>query len=77
VVLYLKMGLSVVEACHEAAADLKALQRSRPGWVTIHAIDAQGQPYVLCAGHEGDINYWLWQEGMVEPEQRQAEVEAF
>jgi L-asparaginase len=77
VVLYMKMGMSVVEACHEAAADLKALQRSRPGWVTIHAIDAQGQPYVLCVGHDGDINYWLWREGMIGPEQRQAEVELF
>jgi L-asparaginase len=74
VVLYMKMGMTVEEACHEAARDLSALKRDSPGWVTIHALNAEGQPYVLSAGQDGDLDYWLWHEGMAAPERRRAEA---
>ncbi|GAB4564487.1 MAG: N(4)-(beta-N-acetylglucosaminyl)-L-asparaginase [Anaerolineae bacterium] len=73
IVLYMKMGMSVEEACHEAARDLRHLRRRYRGGVTIHAIDAEGKPYVLAVGRE-KATYWIWMEGMAEPECRQAEV---
>jgi L-asparaginase len=74
VVLYMKMGMSVEEACHEAVNDLWALRRDYRGGVTIHAIDAQGNFYVAAAGRD-DVTYWLWLEGMAAPECRQAIIE--
>lgn len=75
VVLYMKMGMTVQEACHEAVADLRRLQRDYRGWVTIHAIDAHGTPYVVTTGPQGDIHYWVWMDGMAEPEERIAPSE--
>ena len=75
VVLYMKMGMSIEEACHEAVNDLRALRRDYRGGVTIHAIDAQGNFYVVAAGRD-DVNYWLWAEGMAAPECRQAVTES-
>jgi L-asparaginase len=72
IVLYMKMGMSVAEACHEAVADLRALHQDYRGWVTIHAIDASGEPYVICTKPDGDVKYWLWQAGMTAPEERRA-----
>jgi len=72
VVLYMKMGMSVEEACHEAARDLRSLKREYRGGVTIHAIDASGQPYVLAVDRE-DVTYWIWMEGMEAPERREAD----
>ncbi len=75
VVLYMKMGLSVEEACHEAVEDLRALTRPYRGRVTIHAIDAQGNPYVVTTSDEGEVHYWIWTDGMDKPERRSAAVE--
>ncbi len=73
VVLYMKMGLSVQEACHEAAADLRSLAREFPAALTIHAINAAGEPYVLSIGKEpGTGWYWFWAEGMPAAEKRNA-----
>jgi L-asparaginase len=77
VVLYMKMGMSVQEACHEAVADLRALQRSYQGSVTIHAIDAGGQPYVVSVGRDLDTKYWIWAEGMATPQERRAVSETW
>lgn len=77
VVLYMKMGLSVVEACHEAAADLRALKREYRGGVTIHALNAEGEAYVLALSRGDNVPYWLWQTGMAEPEQHQAVIETW
>ncbi len=74
VVLYMKMGMSVQEACHEAANDLRALARSYRGGVTIHAINAEGEPYVVAVGRD-DVTYWIWMEGMEAPERRPAAIE--
>ena len=75
VVLYMKMGMDVQAACREALADLRALRRSYRGGVTVHAIDAQGQPYVISIGREGKGAYWIWTEGMARPERRLGDVE--
>ena len=42
VVLYMKLGMSVEEAVHEAVDDMRALKGGLIGRVTIHAIDAAG-----------------------------------
>ncbi len=72
VVLYMKMGMTVEEACQEAVNDLRSLTRAYRGGVTIHAIDAQGEPYVVYAGPREEVHYWVWMEGMKEPERRLA-----
>lgn len=76
VVLYIKMGLSIQDACHEAVADLRALHREYKGNVTIHAIDAQSNPYVVHVG-EGKGNYWLWTAGMSKPEEQVAAMKSW
>jgi len=75
VVLYMKMGMSAEEACHEAFADLRALRRRYAGGVTVHVIDAQGQPYVGTIGRGGGWPYCIWTEGMSAPEVRVAAFE--
>jgi L-asparaginase / beta-aspartyl-peptidase len=47
IVAYMKKGATVREACHEAVDDLRTLKGGYIGSVVIHAIDAQGNPYVL------------------------------
>jgi len=68
VVLYLKMGLSLRRALEEAAADLDALDVDYAGWVTIHALNAQGEAEVLTWGSQSATEYWLWRDGMKEPQ---------
>jgi L-asparaginase len=75
VVLYMKMGATVQEACHEAVADLRGLKRKYRGAITIHAINRDGQPYVVSIRHEGTATYWIWAEGMEAPEERPAVME--
>ncbi len=75
VVLYMKMGASVQEACREALADLRRLRRSYRGGVTIHAISAAGEPHVVSVGREPPATYWIWAEGMAAPEQPEIVVE--
>ncbi|MCU0502174.1 MAG: isoaspartyl peptidase/L-asparaginase [Anaerolineae bacterium] len=75
VVLYMKMGLSVEAACREALADLRAAERRFKGGVTIHAIDAAGQPCVLSVGRFTDtVRWYFWTEGMPAFEERQTLV---
>ncbi len=73
IVLYMKMGMDVHEACREAIQDLRALARPFQGGVTIHAIDARGNPYVVAVGR-GEAVYWIWTDGMAAPERRRAET---
>ncbi len=69
VVLYMKRGASVQEACHEAVTDLRALRGGLLGPVAIHAIDREGRPHVVTT-HDlgGRIVYCQWREGLAEPE---------
>ena len=75
VVLYMKMGMSVEEACREAVADLRSLTRLWRGGVTLHAIDAQGRPHVVSIGRGHEVKYWIWAAGMAAPEERAAAIE--
>ena len=72
VVLYMKMGKTVEDACREAARDLADLRRDYVGWVTIHALDRKGNPFVLTCGAREPSKYWIWADGMPEAEQRSA-----
>jgi L-asparaginase len=64
IVLYMKKGATVVEACNEAAADLRELQGGYLGPVIIQAIDKHGETCsVTLGGDEGDVGCF-WREGM-------------
>jgi beta-aspartyl-peptidase (threonine type) len=76
-ILYLKMGLTLQQACHEALDDLRALARVYEGGVTVHAIDAQSNYYVMAVGDREPAAYWLWTEGMPAAERRLSAVEAW
>jgi L-asparaginase / beta-aspartyl-peptidase len=75
IILYMKMGLTLRQACHEALDDLRALARTYEGGVTVHAIDAQGDHYVVAVGDREPAAYWLWTEGMPAAERRLSAVE--
>jgi beta-aspartyl-peptidase (threonine type) len=77
VVLYMKMGMTVEEACAEALNDLRALHRDFRAGVTLHAIDAAGKPHVVAIGPGGGLTHWLWQDGMAAPEERSVTAEAW
>jgi len=68
VVSHMQQGGSVEDACREAFDDLKTLKGGTLGPVILHALDREGNPCVLTTGNDGDIPYWLWREGMSEPE---------
>lgn len=67
VVLYMKMGASVEEACHEALDDLAHLRGGYLGAVLIHAMDREGKACVIRSRDTG-VNrpYWFWRDGMAE-----------
>lgn len=69
VVLYMKQGATVQEACHEAVVDLKELKTGYLGPVIIHAIDRDGEPYVVTTGGDEGDQYCLWREGMANYEE--------
>jgi beta-aspartyl-peptidase (threonine type) len=68
VVTYMQKGAAVDDASREAFDDLKTLKGGTLGPVILHAMDADGNLCVLTTGNDGDIPYWLWREGMSEPE---------
>jgi L-asparaginase / beta-aspartyl-peptidase len=73
VVLYMKMGMTVEEAVHEAASDMEALKGGLISRITIHAIDTKGNHKVVAVnGIEN--SYWLWTDSMPEPVVRPAEI---
>lgn len=63
VVLYMKRGASVEDACREAVADLRDLKGGYLGPVIIHAIDKGGHPYVCSIGLEEGGTAWWWKSG--------------
>ena len=69
VVLYMKMGMPVEEACREAVADIDALERAYQGRLIIYAADAHGDPCVMFTNRdEGESVFWA--DGMETPELR-------
>ncbi len=73
---YMKKGATVQAACHEAFQDLRALQGGYLGPVVLHALDANGTPYVLSTGSDDNVSYWWWAKGMQQPECRKPITEA-
>jgi L-asparaginase len=75
VVLYMKAGVSVQEACSEAMKDLLELKGGQLGPGVIHAIDLYGNVCVLSSHELGEKStYFHWTTEMTEIEHRQAEV---
>ncbi len=72
VVLYLKMGLSLDDALHEAGRDLRRLKGGLIRGVALHAIDAKGNHRVASFGEAKGIDYWIWEQGMAAPQRRVA-----
>lgn len=75
VVLYMKAGASVREACLEAVRDLCALKSGYLGPVIIHAIDRHGTPCVVSTGQVvKGLDYFYWDNRTGEVQSRRAEV---
>jgi beta-aspartyl-peptidase (threonine type) len=75
VVLYMKAGASVREACLEAVRDLRALKGGFLGPVVIHAIDRQDLPCVVSTGPViKGLDYFSWAGAGSDVESRSAEV---
>jgi beta-aspartyl-peptidase (threonine type) len=75
VILYMKKGAMVQEACHEALDDLRALRGGYLGPVVIHALDKDGSPCVLTTDDTADVHYWTWAEGMRKPARKRPVIE--
>jgi L-asparaginase len=75
VILYMKKGASVKEACYEAMRDLLYLQEGQIGAVVIHAIDKNGNACVVSSHDlKEKSSYYLWTDEMKDIEHKQAEV---
>lgn len=74
VVLYMKMGMSVEEAVHEAADDMRALKGGLIGRVTIHAIDTTGGHKVIAVNGLPENHYWLWRAGEAGPSSHPCDI---
>ncbi|MDZ4786920.1 MAG: N(4)-(beta-N-acetylglucosaminyl)-L-asparaginase [bacterium] len=60
VVLYMKKGATVEEACLEAKEDLGKLKVGFLGAVIIHAMDKEGEHFVTSFGEVGSASYYYW-----------------
>ena len=66
VVLYMKMKMSVEDACLEALKDLKDIHTDFRGGVSIYAIDKNGKNCMFSVKSmenglpECDDHYWYW-----------------
>jgi L-asparaginase / beta-aspartyl-peptidase len=75
VVLYMKAGASVREACLEAVRDLRSLKGGYLGPVIIHAMDRHGSTYVVSTGPVvKGLDYFYWDGKEADPEMRRAEL---
>ena len=72
VVLCLKMGMSVEQACYEAAKDIRDLKGGYIANILIYAVDKEGEHFVLST--QSNRTYCIWQEGMSQFESRNAAV---
>lgn len=72
VVLAMKLGRSLVDAVNLAVEELAELKEGFLGGVVIHAVDAKDKHEVVNFRCPGEIRYWLWEEGMSDPELRTA-----
>ena len=70
VVLYMKMGKSVEEACREAMRDLQPLLAASGGGMNIVAMDKDSHPVSITSNPDGG-RYWVMREGSTAPESRE------
>lgn len=71
VVLYMKMGLSVGDACQEAMRDLQPLLAAHGGGMNILAMDHAGQPCGITSHPQGG-HYLVMTDESTAPESREA-----
>jgi beta-aspartyl-peptidase (threonine type) len=71
VVLYMKMGLSVADACQEAMRDLQPLLAAHGGGMNIVAMDREGQPCGITSNPKGG-HYLVMTDESTVPESREA-----
>jgi L-asparaginase len=75
VVLYLKQGALVQEACAEAIQDLRDLKGGTLGPVIVHAIDRVGNACVICNQElASGTAYYQWRDGAAAVEQGRMKV---
>jgi L-asparaginase len=75
VVLYMKAGASVREACLEAVRDLRSLKGGYTGPVIIHAMDRHGSTCVISTGPVvKGLDYFYWGDDAADAEMRRAEL---
>ena len=75
VVLYMKAGALVHEACFEAVRDLRALKGGYLGPVVIHAIDRHGSPCVVSTDPVvKGLDYFHWDGSGAGVESRRTEI---
>jgi len=83
VILYLKMKMTLEEACHEALNDLRSIATDFRGGITIYTMDANGNRFVLSVKAledglpECDTFYWYWDNQYDEPRRINAVMEAW
>jgi L-asparaginase len=58
IVLYLKSGMSIQDACFEAYRDLQRLRGGLLGEITLFALTPAGEHHVLCIGEKAERNYY-------------------
>lgn len=73
IVLYMKKGAGVRDACLEAVADLGRLRGGSLGSLIIHAMDCTGATCVLAFRQPQNAEYWFWAEDMPAAVRRRAE----
>jgi len=73
IVLYMKMGFSVAEACWEAMRDLQPLLTASGGYINIVAMDRHGEPFGITSKPSGG-HYLVMREDSRTPEERDAVV---
>ena len=71
VVLYMKMGLGVADACREAMRDLQPLLAAHGGGMNIVAMDKDGQPCGITSAAKGG-RYLVMTDESAAPEFREA-----
>jgi hypothetical protein len=74
VVRYMEQGAAVKEACLEAIGDLRELRGGYLGAVVIHAMDRDGNPYVVSTSAYASDKYWMWGKGMPDIVCREPEI---
>jgi N4-(beta-N-acetylglucosaminyl)-L-asparaginase len=72
IVEHLKLGKSAHQAVEVAIEDLSDLKGGVLRSLVIHAVDKDGNAYVVAINSEHPIDYFYWHEDLVEPERRRA-----